>query len=71
MSATKNQEVSHDVGLRISWTNRPAVSIPTVSYGGHAQIRAPSTPTDRENYAHFDDNSVKAVSEQPVFVETG
>jgi len=27
MSATKNQEVSHDVGLRISWTNRPAVSI--------------------------------------------
>jgi len=27
MSATKNQEVSHDVGLRISWNNRPAVSI--------------------------------------------
>ena len=27
MSATKNQPVSHDVGLRISWNNRPAVSI--------------------------------------------
>ncbi|MFT7668721.1 MAG: hydroxylamine dehydrogenase [Planctomycetota bacterium] len=32
MSATKNQEVTHDVGLRISWNNRPAVSIrPEVS----------------------------------------
>lgn len=27
MSATKNQPVSHDVGMRISWNNRPAVSI--------------------------------------------
>ena len=27
MSATKTQGVSHDVGLRISWNNRPAVSI--------------------------------------------
>jgi hypothetical protein len=27
MSATTNQPVSHDVGLRISWNNRPAVSI--------------------------------------------
>ena len=27
MSATKHQPVSHDVGLRISWNNRPAVSI--------------------------------------------
>jgi hypothetical protein len=27
MSATKNQPVSHDVGLRISWNNRPAISI--------------------------------------------
>jgi len=27
MSATKNQPVSHDVGLRISWNNRPALSI--------------------------------------------
>jgi hypothetical protein len=32
MSATKNQPVSHDVGLRISWNNRPAISIrPEVS----------------------------------------
>jgi cytochrome c553 len=32
MSATKNQPVSHDVGLRISWNNRPAVSVrPEVS----------------------------------------
>jgi len=32
MSATKNQDVTHDVGLRISWNNRPAVSIrPEVS----------------------------------------
>ncbi len=32
MSATKKQPVSHDVGLRISWNNRPAVSIrPEVS----------------------------------------
>lgn len=32
MSATKNQEVTHDVGLRISWNNRPPVSIrPEVS----------------------------------------
>jgi Ca-activated chloride channel family protein len=30
------------------------------------QIRAPSEPTDRENYAHFDDNPVKRVSEHPV-----
>ena len=27
MSATREQEVTHDVGLRISWTNRPAISI--------------------------------------------
>ena len=32
MSATKNQDVTHDVGLRISWNNRPPVSIrPEVS----------------------------------------
>jgi len=27
MSATRNQDVTHDVGLRISWNNRPVVSI--------------------------------------------
>ncbi len=27
MSATRSQPVTHDVGLRISWNNRPAVSI--------------------------------------------
>lgn len=27
MSATPNQEVTHDVGLRISWNNRPILSI--------------------------------------------
>lgn len=27
MSATKNQPVTHDVGMRISWNNRPVVSI--------------------------------------------
>ncbi len=27
MSATKKQPVSHDVGLRISWNNRPAISL--------------------------------------------
>jgi len=27
MSATSNQAVNHDVGLRISWNNRPAVSV--------------------------------------------
>lgn len=27
MSATKNQSVTHDVGLRISWNNRPAISV--------------------------------------------
>lgn len=27
MSATKNQPVTHDVGLRISWNNRPPVSV--------------------------------------------
>jgi len=32
MSATKNQDVTHDVGLRISWNNRPVVSVrPEVS----------------------------------------
>jgi cytochrome c553 len=32
MSATKNQRVTHDVGLRISWNNRPEISIrPEVS----------------------------------------
>ncbi|MFT5285455.1 MAG: hydroxylamine dehydrogenase [Planctomycetota bacterium] len=32
MSATPNQDVTHDIGLRISWNNRPAVSIrPEVS----------------------------------------
>ncbi len=32
MSQTKNQEVTHDIGMRISWNNRPAVSIrPEVS----------------------------------------
>jgi Ca-activated chloride channel family protein len=36
------------------------------SAGGLAQIRAPSTPPDSENYAHFDDNPVKHVSEHPV-----
>ncbi len=27
MSATKNQSVTHDVGMRISWNNRPIVSV--------------------------------------------
>ena len=27
MSATRTQQVTHDVGMRISWNNRPAVSI--------------------------------------------
>ena len=27
MSATKNQRVTHDVGLRISWNNRPEISV--------------------------------------------
>ncbi len=27
MSATKNQPVSHDIGLRISWNNRPIMSV--------------------------------------------
>jgi len=27
MSATRNQDVTHDVGMRISWNNRPAISI--------------------------------------------
>lgn len=27
MSATKNQPVTHDIGMRISWNNRPPVSI--------------------------------------------
>jgi len=32
MSATKDQAVSHDIGMRISWNNRPAISIrPEVS----------------------------------------
>jgi hypothetical protein len=32
MSATKDQDVTHDVGLRISWNNRPVLSIrPEVS----------------------------------------
>jgi cytochrome c553 len=32
MSATKDQAVTHDVGLRISWNNRPAISVrPEVS----------------------------------------
>ncbi|MHC4909112.1 MAG: multiheme c-type cytochrome [Planctomycetota bacterium] len=32
MSATKNQPVTHDAGMRISWNNRPAISIrPEVS----------------------------------------
>ena len=32
MSATKNQAVTHDVGMRISWNNRPAISVrPEVS----------------------------------------
>lgn len=32
MSATKNQRVTHDVGLRISWNNRPEISVrPEVS----------------------------------------
>ncbi len=32
MSATRNQKVTHDVGMRISWNNRPAISIrPEVS----------------------------------------
>ena len=32
MSATKDQPVTHDIGMRISWNNRPAISIrPEVS----------------------------------------
>ena len=27
MSATKNQPVSHDIGMRISWNNRPKISV--------------------------------------------
>ena len=27
MSATKNQDVTHDIGMRISWNNRPPISV--------------------------------------------
>ena len=27
MSATKDQPVTHDIGMRISWNNRPAISV--------------------------------------------
>ncbi len=38
-------------------------------YGSAAplqHLRAPSEPVNRENYAHFDDNSIKLVAEAPV-----
>jgi len=41
----------------------------SVAYGSVSslqQLRAPSEPVNRENYAHFDDNSVKRVAESPV-----
>ncbi|EDN67703.1 von Willebrand factor type A domain protein [Beggiatoa sp. PS] len=34
--------------------------------GDLASLRAPSEPIERENYAHFDNNPIKQVSEQPV-----
>ncbi len=41
----------------------------SITYGSASSLqhlRTPSEPLNRENYAHFDDNSVKLVSEAPV-----
>ena len=46
-------------------TSMPA----STAYGAAVSLqslRAPSEPVNRENYAHFDDNSVKLVAEAPV-----
>lgn len=44
MSATKNQPVTHDVGMRISWNNRPPVSVrPEVS---DAKMNLPGKDVD-------------------------
>ena len=49
--------------------NEDAAMPASTAYGAALSLqslRAPSEPVNRENYAHFDDNSVKLVAEAPV-----
>ena len=49
--------------------NEDAAMPASTAYGAAISLqslRAPSEPVNRENYAHFDDNSVKLVAEAPV-----
>ena len=45
---------------------RKAIIPPSTTTTKLQDIRAPSEPTNRESYAHFDDNFTKRVSEHPV-----
>ena len=46
MSATKNQRVTHDVGLRISWNNRPEVSIRPEAADAKLNLAGKDVPWD-------------------------
>lgn len=44
----------------------PGVTMAAPSNGVPHTLRPPSEPINRENYAHFDENSIKLVAEHPV-----
>lgn len=44
----------------------PSVTTNEINTGQLDSIRLPAQATDRENYAHFDDNPIRLVSEHPV-----
>ena len=45
---------------------QPLAAAPPAAMVAPQELRAPSEPLDRENYAHFRDNPVKRVQEEPV-----
>ena len=64
--AERKLSISAMPSLSKSEQGAALLSIPYGNASGLQHLRAPAEPVNRENYAHFDDNGVKLVTEAPV-----
>jgi len=66
LSMKQAGKMKHDRRIRAEEKRLQAHQIIGSSPAVSSMIRMPSEQLDRENYAHFDDNSIQLVSESPV-----
>ncbi len=66
LPVARDAAVSADVWYGNPSQKASGESLGLVAHSDLTGLRAPSEPIDRENYAHFDDNPLRLVSEHPV-----